>query len=289
MTTRRAVLGGIVAAAGGLVTGGAAASAGAADAGTGAAGAASAGAGTAGAGAGAARGKARSARNAGALTPPGRSDLTITARKRAEWGANEAVRVKPDGSEAWALRFSPVQGLVVHHSALPVEADRNATVRGIHELHAVRRQWADIGYHLVIDPEGVVYEGRYSGRDAVPIFDAHPVQGRKPLVVTGGHVSGHNMGNIGICLLGDMTAVQPGAGARSSLVRTLAGLSVLCGLDPAADFEYVNPDNGARVTKPMISRHRDWVGTACPGEAFAAQFDTVRAEVVRLVKGQRAR
>ncbi|WP_168200858.1 peptidoglycan recognition family protein [Allokutzneria sp. NRRL B-24872] len=275
MTTRRAVLGGIVAAAGGLVTGAAAASAAAGAAGPAATGKA-----------GAAKGKAR---NAGALTPPGRSDLTITARKRAEWGANEAVRVKPDGSEAWALRFSPVQGLVVHHSALPVEADRNATVRGIHELHAVRRQWADIGYHLVIDPEGVVYEGRYSGRDAVPIFDAHPVQGRKPLVVTGGHVSGHNMGNIGICLLGDMTAAQPGAGARSSLVRTLAGLSVLCGLDPAVDFEYVNPDNGARVTKPTISRHRDWVGTACPGEAFATQFDTVRAEVVRLVKGQRAR
>ncbi|MCP3802752.1 peptidoglycan recognition protein family protein [Allokutzneria sp. A3M-2-11 16] len=258
MTTRRALLGGIVAAAGALAVGAGATA------------------------------KPR-ARNAGGLTPPGRSDLAITARKRAAWGANEAVRVKPDGSEQWPLRFSPVQGLVVHHSALPVEADRDATMRGIHDLHAVRRQWADIGYHLIIDPEGVVYEGRYSGRDPVPVFDAHPVQGRKPLVVTGGHVSGHNMGNIGICLLGDMTAVQPGAGARSSLVRTLAGLSLLCGVDPAGSFEYVNPDNGARVTKPVISRHRDWVGTACPGEAFAAQFDTVRAEVVRLVKGHRAR
>lgn len=43
--------------------------------------------------------------------------------------------------------------------------------------------WSDVGYHLVIQPDGEVQRGR-------------------PLNMLGAHVEGENMGNIGICLPG---------------------------------------------------------------------------------------
>ncbi|MBP2475924.1 hypothetical protein JOF53_004796 [Crossiella equi] len=221
---------------------------------------------------------------AAAAAPPWRPDARLPVRTRAEWGADERKRFDAQGREVWPATFSPVQCLSVHHSAIGVGADRAAAVRGIYQGHAVDNGWGDIGYHLLIDPEGVLYEGRFTG--GLPVFGAAPVNGRAA-TVTAGHVRGHNPGNVGICLLGDFTGGQPSAAAWGTLTRTLAALCCLAGLDPLARLTYVNVEDGKRYDGPVLARHRDWVATQCPGNAFADSFDPVRQEVARLVRGAR--
>ncbi|MGW0516729.1 peptidoglycan recognition protein family protein [Crossiella sp. NPDC003009] len=219
------------------------------------------------------------------LAPPGRDDLKVRIRTRAEWGADEKLRFGPKG-ELWPPTFSPVQCLTVHHSAIGVDGDRDAAVRSIYHGHTVGNAWGDIGYHLLIDPEGVLYQGRHTG--GVAVFGAMQANGRATEAVTAGHVRGRNPGNIGICLLGDFTGGLPAPGAWSTLTRTLAALTLLCGLDPLAKLTYVNTEDGQRYEGPVLARHRDWVSTQCPGNLFAETFEPVRLEVARL-RGARRR
>lgn len=253
MTTRRALLTGLAGVAGGLL----------------------AGAGTALAGSG---------QPPAGLSVPGRPELAVPLRSRADWGANERLRFGPQGEEVWPPTFSPVQCLTVHHSAIGVGGDRAAAVRAIYQGHTVDKGWGDIGYHLLVDPEGTLYQGRHTG--GLAVFGRSPAYGRAE-TVTAGHVRGHNPGNIGICLLGDFTGGQPSGAALSTLTRALAALSLLCGLDPLARLTYVNVENGQRFDGPVLARHRDWVATQCPGNAFSGGFEPVRQEVARLVRGAR--
>ncbi|APU16960.1 MULTISPECIES: peptidoglycan recognition family protein [Actinoalloteichus] len=200
---------------------------------------------------------------------------TLQAISRAGWGADESLRT-------WPATFNPVQCLTVHHSAIELEADRTASVRAIYRFHAVDRAWGDLGYHLLIDPEGQVYEGRFSGSDTMPVFDGIPSVGAARSVLAG-HVGSHNAGNIGVCLLGDFTVEPPAEAAVDALVETLAALCLLCGLDPTGTTHYASPTGDASRTVPTISGHRDWSVTQCPGDVFAPTLDEIRTRVAALV------
>ena len=51
--------------------------------------------------------------------------------------------------------------IVVHHSAGQTSSsDFAAVVRSYWDYHVNSRGWADIGYNWLVDPNGVVYEGR---------------------------------------------------------------------------------------------------------------------------------
>ncbi|MCY9785148.1 N-acetylmuramoyl-L-alanine amidase [Nocardiopsis sp. EMB25] len=200
---------------------------------------------------------------------------------RAGWGADESYRFDDEGNDLWPAEFHPVQALTVHHTALAGSGDHAADVRAVYHLHAVQLAWGDIGYHMLIDPDGTVYEGRHSGEDRVPVFSEWPRPGRAASV-TAGHAYTFNHGNIGVCLLGDFTDELPTQAARDSLVNVLRVLCSVTGLDPAAEIEYVHPGTGAATPARTISRHRDWLDTECPGNAFSAVFDTeIRQRVVR--------
>jgi hypothetical protein len=56
-------------------------------------------------------------------------------------------------------------------------------VRGIQGFHQNGRGWIDIGYHFLIGPEGIIYQGR-------------------PENVRGAHAT-PNTNKVGICLIGD--------------------------------------------------------------------------------------
>ncbi|ASO22160.1 hypothetical protein FHR81_004830 [Actinoalloteichus hoggarensis] len=200
---------------------------------------------------------------------------TLEAISRAGWGADESLR-------NWPATFDPVQCLTVHHSAIELEEDRAASVRAIYRFHAVDRAWGDLGYHLLIDPEGRVYEGRFSGSDTMPVFDGIPAAGAARSVLAG-HVGSHNAGNIGVCLLGDFTSAPPTGAAIDALVETLAALCLLCGLDPTGTTHYASPTGGAARTVRTISGHRDWTVTQCPGDVFAPTLEEVRTRVAALV------
>lgn len=65
------------------------------------------------------------------------------------------------------------------------EHDGKAKVEEIRRWHTEEKSppWSDIGYHVLIDRDGEILEGR-------------------PLERTGAHVRGHNSGSIGVCLIG---------------------------------------------------------------------------------------
>ncbi|MEU6238225.1 peptidoglycan recognition family protein [Kitasatospora sp. NPDC047058] len=192
---------------------------------------------------------------------------------RAAWGADESKRFK-NGVENSPPKYYPLQTLTVHHTDTPnSDPDPAATVRAIYEYHAVTQDWGDIGYHFLIDEAGRIYEGRWSGDDGIP---AHDASGN---VVTAFHTAGFNSGNLGIALLGTLTGQEPTAPARRSLTALLAVLTRTHGLDPQAHVTFVNPVNG--VTKPvdLISGHRDWLATDCPGGTMYATLPVLRAEV----------
>ena len=83
-------------------------------------------------------------------------------------------------------------------------------------------------------------------------------------------------------LLGDFTEEVPTRTAQDALVVVLRLLCALTGVNPAREIEYENPDTGALTSQEAVSRHRDWLVTECPGNAFADVFDSaIRERVVR--------
>jgi N-acetylmuramoyl-L-alanine amidase len=75
----------------------------------------------------------------------------------------------------------PVETLFVHHSATP--RGRLVSVEEIHGWH-LKRGWSGIGYHLVIDADGVAHAAR-------------------PLEFIGAGVAGHNDHSLHVCVVGD--------------------------------------------------------------------------------------
>lgn len=200
-------------------------------------------------------------------------------RSRAGWGADESLRFGPDGTESFPTAFFDVQTLTVHHTVtVNTDPDPAATVRAIYFFHAVTEDFGDIGYHLLIDQHGTVYEGRYSGPDPLPVFGPRPV-GPRPSMVNGAHVGGFNAGNVGVALLGDLTKTTPTPAALRSLTLVLAALARVTHLDPVGTTAYVNPISGATRTVSTIAGHRDWAATECPGNTFYPTLPQLRANV----------
>ncbi|WP_051163618.1 peptidoglycan recognition protein family protein [Nocardia brevicatena] len=194
---------------------------------------------------------------------------------RSGWGADESLMT-------WGEpEFAPAQLITVHHSAIPdgtEYSDYRDAVLEIFRYHALPapngQGWGDIGYHLVIDPNGVVYAGRSTGTttepaDDSPIFEPGSKLTRGAQIITAGHVVGANTGNIGICMIGDFTHHLPSKPALHSLDIVLARLCTGLELDPFAQVHYVNPVNGNTATMPAISGHRDWQAIAGPTDCPA--------------------
>jgi N-acetylmuramoyl-L-alanine amidase-like protein len=192
---------------------------------------------------------------------------------RAAWGADESLRFSPEGEEIMPQTYYPVQTITVHHTATPnADPDPAATVRAIYEMHAVTNTWGDIGYHFLIDEDGRVYEGRFSGDDGLP---AHDTGGD---MVSGAHVGGYNSGNLGIALLGTLGSQSQGPtdASRDSLVALISVLTRIHGIDARGETTFVNPVDGVTADVPVISGHRDWMATECPGDDMYAELAAVR-------------
>ena len=238
--------------------------------------------------------------------PTGGAHAVDNCLSRTEWGADESLRLDADGNEIWPTEFYDVQTMTVHHTATKNDdPDPAGTVRAIYRYHAVDRGWGDIGYHYLVDETGRVYEGRWSGTESAPCAGgpggtdfAHDAAGG---LVTAGHTGGYNSGNMGAALLGDFTThrkngAEPAGPAVDALESLLAEFASRHGLDPHGVVDYVNPVDGATRTVDMISGHRDWVATECPGErlyddlpairdAVAAQLTTAAVSVTRPADG----
>src|SRR5262245_12178864 len=208
----------------------------------------------------------------------------VTYMSRAAWGADEGLRFS-GGAELWPAEYAPTQALTVHHTAgANNDPDPAGTIRAIYYYQSVTLGWGDVGYHLFIDEQGRVYEGRWSGSDQVPVFDSTVPDGTSPGLVVAGHVGGYNTGNLGVCLLGNFTKRGPTPAARAALVTVLASLAGVCQVDPEAVVNYVGP-TGATRTVLGVSGHRDWAATECPRNRFYPDMPAVRDDVVALMAG----
>ncbi len=155
--------------------------------------------------------------------------------------------------------ITKVTHLIVHHSASAnVANDWRAVVLSFWNFHVNTNGWADIGYNLLIDPNGTLYEGRGGGEN-----------------VTGAHFCGKNGGTMGICMIGTYTNTQASEAARKTLVDVLAWKACRDNINPLESL--LHTSSGLNLNR--ISGHRDGCSTECPGEQLYRTLPDIRLAV----------
>jgi hypothetical protein len=171
---------------------------------------------------------------------------------RAAWGADESLR-RQDPS------YALPRLAVVHHTAGSndyTRAESAAIVRGIYSYHVTTRGWSDIGYNLLIDKYGQVFEGRFGG---------------VTLGVVGAHAAGNNTGSFGVAMMGNFETATPSSSMIDALTNTLAWKFELHGIDPRPDAIVTHNEQQLSA----VSGHRDVGATACPGRYLAEMLPEV--------------
>ena len=194
---------------------------------------------------------------------------------RIAWGS-------PDGQGSrTAPAYYPVNHLIVHHTADPQtlrngEDSWDDRVRAEWSFHTITRGWGDIGYNYIIDPNGVIYEGRAGGDDAVGFHDTA------------------NYGSMGVSVIGTYTDVGPSQASQESLVELLAWKANQKNIDPLASSYYYGcaksaycaPKTGTSVIANIAGHRQVTPGhTTCPGDAFMAIMPQLRYRVAQLIAG----
>ena len=146
-------------------------------------------------------------------------------------------------------RFFPSQGLA--GKIVQELSWRQERVREMHQMHIPvhagqqgmnDRGFADIGYHYLIDRAGRVHEGR-------------------PMKAQGAHADGdYNIGNIGVCLLGNFSVQSERGPAYSRAQRpSAAQLETLERLLDQLCSTY-------NIKRTNVKGHRSYKATECPGD-----------------------
>ncbi len=157
--------------------------------------------------------------------------------------------------------------IIVHHSAGFNESNNFASVVEYYwDLHVNTNGWDDIGYNWLIDPNGVIYQGRLDNYQ-------------------GAHFSCINENTIGICMIGDYTSSVPSQEAINALVD-LVGFEATEHQIDVLDESY--HETGDFIIH-NVSGHRDGndsqngcSSTVCPGDSFYPMLGDVRTMVSEL-------
>lgn len=205
-----------------------------------------------------------------------------SARPAARPAADGAPAIVPrsqwDPGNSCPPRSGPKYGRidfsVVHHTESLVgysRAGAAAVVLGICRFHRNGNGWLDIGYNLLVDRYGTVYEGRAGGVG-------------EPVI--GAHAGGWNSVSTGVAVIGSFSRVRPPAVAQRSLEQVLAWKLSRNGLQALGQITKVSPGgaenrwrSGARVPFQRVSGHRDADSTDCPGSALYALLPQLRTAV----------
>lgn len=160
---------------------------------------------------------------------------------RSAWGAAAPTRT--------ARVAAGVDLTVVHHTAGSnsyTRAQAPGRVRGYQAYHRNTLGWGDIGYNVLIDRYGTIYEGRAGGLDRA---------------VVGAHAANYNTGSFGVSVMGNFVDVDAPQAAYDALARVIAWKASIHRFDPTGTTDRVR--NGARVR--TVVGHREVGQTACPG------------------------
>ncbi|QCB93136.1 peptidoglycan recognition protein family protein [Cellulomonas shaoxiangyii] len=214
----------------------------------------------------------------GAAVPAPAAAVTATAASapgvvtRAQWGAR-APSCTPDTA-------STLVGAVVHHTAGPdyaSPAEAMAQLRNDQRYHMDSRGWCDLGYNIVVDKWGTLYEGRV---------------GSLTSPVVGVHAGGFNTGTLGVSVLGTYTDVGFTPATTDAIARIVAWRLAAYGRSPGGEVViHTNGGENSRygpnstVRLPVVFAHRDVAYTTCPGNAGYAAMGAIRARAQQIVDG----
>lgn len=154
--------------------------------------------------------------------------------------------------------------LIIHHSAgFSSAPDYKQVMAYYWDFHVNTNGWDDIGYNWLIDPNGVIYEGRGSNTLAA-------------------HFSCMNSNTLGICMIGNYVSNPPSDTALKSLEAVLAYEAYQNNIDP----DGMSYHSTSQLTLYNISSHRDGnsatapgscpKGTVCPGDSLYALLPMIR-------------
>lgn len=135
-------------------------------------------------------------------------------------------------------RMKRIRRVTIHHSAMYFRETHSraaaSQIARIQREHMGNRDYGDIGYHFLIDPSGRIWEGRQ-------------------LRHQGAHSGGpNNIGNIGICVLGNFVRKSSGQGPSASQIRSMEQL-------------VVQLMRHYRFGGEALYCHSDFKNTQCPG------------------------
>jgi hypothetical protein len=194
---------------------------------------------------------------------------------RTAWGS-------PDGQSSRAAPvYYPVNHMVVHHTAdanslTGSEQSWADRVRAEWSFHTYTRGWGDVGYNYLIDPNGVIYEGRAGGDDAVAFHDTA------------------NYGSMGVVLIGTYSQTNPQTATLDSLVALLAWKAEQKRIDPlgrsyyygCARSTYCAPYNPGAIVENIAGHRQVTPGhTSCPGDSALGELPSVRQRVQARING----
>lgn len=161
--------------------------------------------------------------------------------------------------ESWSARSPRCNGaqhspyrMTFHHTETPNGergAAAKARMRQMQAYHQNSRGWCDIGYHFVVDADGVIYRGRTTTSR------------------TAAHAVNQNTGNLGVALMGSYSSNEPPQVALDGLAATFAFLANTWGITVNAD---------------TLRGHRQWSSqsTNCPGNPLIG----LKSEILEGVK-----
>ncbi|GAB3863221.1 FG-GAP-like repeat-containing protein [Dactylosporangium cerinum] len=188
-----------------------------------------------------------------------------TILRRASWGANEQQM-------DWRPQYAPyVKAVALHHTATGNEytpEDVPKILRSIYQYQTVSRGWGDIGYNVLVDRFGRLWEGRSGGLS-------------RPVV--GAQAGGFNTGTAGIAMIGDFRTVNvPQVVQEAAAQYTAWKLSLHQAIDPHGSVSLTGGGStskypaGTTVTVPRVFPHQQTNPTECPGAKGLAALPWIR-------------
>ncbi len=194
---------------------------------------------------------------------------------RAEWGADEALRKPGVSYDTGILK------LIVHHTGTPNDiTDYAGLCRGI-MANETAGEYLDIAYNWLIDPNGLIYEGRWA--DDYPSGAPHTGE-RNGANVRGAHAIYNNIRTIGVALMGTYDDIDPPSAMVNALVTLLTWKCARWGIDPLARAPYL-ASNFVLENIDNICGHRDTSPTDCPGQRTEPMLPAIRQLVAGRLSG----
>lgn len=206
-----------------------------------------------------------------AAAPPATPAGGPAIHPRSDW-APGGWRTDTSGCGTGPSVASELTFAVVHHtdgSNTYTPAQVPTILAGMYRFHTGTNGWCDIGYSLLVDRFGGVWEGRSGGLD-------NPVGG--------GHAMGFNSGSVGVAVMGSFISEDPSPEAMTALRDVLAWKLAAHGVDPTGTARITSNGSprypaGRVVTLPTIQGHLDSGLTACPGARLYDRLPTLRQDV----------